>query len=372
MLASRAVVRLFTTQTPKIVSVSGFDRIRTIRHKIAHEAKHYWTGSKLFAADVKISSKLLKRSLQGFPLSRRERRQLIRTTSDVFRLIPFSVFVLVPFAELLLPFAIKFFPNMLPTAFEDVDKKQQELKQQLQRRLTVARVIQDTLKQMSTTLQNKGDDVEYFQDLIDKCRAGLPVDAEDIVKVSQLFKDDITLDNMNRSQLISLCSLMGVPRFGNDFLLRFHLRKKLRDIQKDDLEIMFEGVQSLTVAELQIACAERGMRAHGLSPMGYRKQLEEWLDLACSKKVPASLLLLSRAIGFSRFDEFSEEEKISVADSIASLDDDIVREAIVDHAGSGSADLLINEMKLKSLKLQNEMINRDYQEAAASGLSVVE
>ena len=45
---------------------------------------------------------------------RRERRQLTRTTADVFRLVPFAVFVLVPFMELLLPVALKLFPTCCP------------------------------------------------------------------------------------------------------------------------------------------------------------------------------------------------------------------------------------------------------------------
>jgi hypothetical protein len=35
------------------------------------------------------------------------------------RLVPFAVFVVVPFMELLLPVALKLFPNMLPSTFED-------------------------------------------------------------------------------------------------------------------------------------------------------------------------------------------------------------------------------------------------------------
>ena len=49
--------------------------------------------------------------------------QLMRTTSDMFLLVPFSVFVVVPFAELTLPFFIKFFPNMLPSPFQHAETK---------------------------------------------------------------------------------------------------------------------------------------------------------------------------------------------------------------------------------------------------------
>jgi hypothetical protein len=44
---------------------------------------------------------------------------LKRTTQDLLRLVPFSVFIIVPFMEFLLPVALKLFPNMLPSTFED-------------------------------------------------------------------------------------------------------------------------------------------------------------------------------------------------------------------------------------------------------------
>ena len=49
----------------------------------------------------------------------RHHAQLKRTTQDLLRLIPFAVFVVVPFMEFLLPVALKLFPNMLPSTFED-------------------------------------------------------------------------------------------------------------------------------------------------------------------------------------------------------------------------------------------------------------
>ena len=67
---------------------------------------------------MKTSWSIVRRLLQGHTLSRRERRQLTRTTADLFRLVPFAFFVIVPFMELLLPFALKLFPNMLPSTFQ--------------------------------------------------------------------------------------------------------------------------------------------------------------------------------------------------------------------------------------------------------------
>lgn len=59
--------------------------------------------------------------------------------------------------------------------------------------------------------------------------------------------------------------------------------------------IQKEGIDMLTLSELQQACRARGMRAYGLSADRLRYQLSQWLDLSLNKKVPPSLLLLSRA-----------------------------------------------------------------------------
>ena len=71
---------------------------------IVREAKHYWLGTKLLVADTKTAWRLFRRVLKGDHLTRRERRMMIRTSADLFRLVPFSFFVIVPFAEFSLPF----------------------------------------------------------------------------------------------------------------------------------------------------------------------------------------------------------------------------------------------------------------------------
>ena len=60
--------------------------------------------------------------------------------------------------------------------------------------------------------------------------------------------------------------------------------------------IIKEGVEYLTIDELQQACRDRGMRAVGVSETRLRKQLDQWLDLHINRKIPISLLVLSRAL----------------------------------------------------------------------------
>ena len=62
----------------------------------------------------------------------------------------------------------------------------------------------------------------------------------------------------------------------------------------DDKLIQKEGLENLTIQELQQACKERGMRALGLSAEGLRKQLQQWLDLSQNAKVRISFQTITR------------------------------------------------------------------------------
>ena len=57
--------------------------------------------------------------MKGDTLIRRERKQLLRTTSDLMRLVPFIIIAIIPFLEFTLYLILKIFPNMLPSTFED-------------------------------------------------------------------------------------------------------------------------------------------------------------------------------------------------------------------------------------------------------------
>lgn len=63
--------------------------------------------------------------------------------------------------------------------------------------------------------------------------------------------------------------------------------------------IQKEGVDSLTIWELQAACRARGMRSLGVPEERLKFQLEQWLELHLKENIPTSLLLLSRALYLS-------------------------------------------------------------------------
>lgn len=329
---------------------------KSLRQKIVDEIKHYYHGFKLLFIDISVSSTLVWKVLKGGTLSRREYNLLIRTVGDMFRLVPFSIFIIVPFMELLLPVFIKFFPGMLPSTFQTSTEKEDKMKQSLKVKLEMAKFLQQTLDEMAVTSKGHSskaakDFVEFFHKV--RTEGGGLASNEEILKFSKLFEDEITLDSLTRSQLMALCRVLELQPFGTTNLLRFQLRMKLRSLAADDHRIKEEGVESLTQSELQAACRARGMRALGMSEDRLRAQLTQWLDLSLNEKVPPSLLLLSRA--FMLPDTITTTEKLVA--TISALPDTVAtktKAAIGEREGKIDNKAQIDLIKEEVAKIQEE------------------
>merc|ERR1712038_133420 len=189
---------------------------------------------------------------------------------------------------------------------------------------------------------------------INKARKGEMFPPEVIIRYSTYFKDDLTLDNMPRMQLINMCKYMSIPPYGNDHFLRFQLRHKIRVLQEDDQRILWEGIDSLTKMELREACQERGMRSTGLSKVAYKRVLQQWIDLSVNRNVPISLLIMSRIFflheKMSSCDSVDAADNKSVtglADAISGLDKEVVNEVILNVATSEEKSSNPDVMKIK-------------------------
>ncbi|KAJ8450551.1 hypothetical protein Cgig2_020188 [Carnegiea gigantea] len=337
-----------------VASMSREDWANKLRHwkdEFKSTLQHYWLGTKLLWADIRISSRYLLKLASGKSLSRRERQQLTRTTADIFRLVPFAVFIIVPFMEFLLPVFLKLFPNMLPSTFQDKMKEQEELKRGLNARIEYAKFMQETVKEMAKEVQNSrsGETKQTAEDLdefMNKVRRGEDVSNEEILGFAKLFNDELTLDNISRLVVVSYflsyivrCCCLCLPA--------------LSRIKEDDKMIQAEGVESLTEAELRQACRDRGMLGL-LSVEEMRQQLHDWLDLSLNHSVPSSLLILSRA--FTVSGKIKPEEAVEAA--ISSLPDEVV-----DTVGATSlpSEDTVSERKrkLEFLEMQEELIKEE-------------
>ncbi|KAE9617691.1 hypothetical protein Lal_00018507 [Lupinus albus] len=344
-----------------ILSMSRDDWAKKFSHwgnELKSTLQHYWFGTKLLWADVRISSRLLLKLANGKSLSRRERQQLTRTTADIFRLVPFAVFIIVPFMEFLLPVFLKLFPNMLPSTFQDKMKEQEALKRRLNARIEYAKFLQETVKEMAKEIQNSRSGelkktAEDLDEFMNKVRTGSRVSNDEILGFAKLFNDELTLDNISRPRLVNMCKYMGISPYGTDAYLRYMLRKRLQEIKNDDKVIQAEGLKSLSEAELRQACRDRGLLGL-LSVEEMRQQLKDWLDLSLNYSVPSSLLILSRA--FSVSGKVRPEEAVQA--TLSSLPDEVVDTVGVTTLPSEDS-VSERKRKLEFLEMQEERIKEE-------------
>ena len=166
--------------------------------------------------------------------------------------------------ELALPVLLYLFPNMLPSTFTSQLKREENLQKKLRARIEVAKFLQKALDDMaetakaSATPENK-DVAKKFSKLMQGVRSGQRVENADLIKISKLFTDELTLDNLPRAQLVMMCRLLNISDWGTDGILRLQLRNRLEKIKHDDVMIAKETVEALSTMELRAACSERGM-----------------------------------------------------------------------------------------------------------------
>ncbi|XP_065087181.1 mitochondrial proton/calcium exchanger protein isoform X2 [Ochlerotatus camptorhynchus] len=332
---------------------------KTLKQRIWAEVLHYYHGFRLLFIDINVCRRLLWRVLNGTTLTRREHRLLVRTTSDLFRLLPFSVFIIVPFMELLLPVAIKLFPGMLPSTFQTATEREDKIKQNLKVKLEMAKFLQKTLDDMAVqSTEHRSQAAKDFSEFFGKVRdsADFTVTNEDIIKYSKLFEDEITLDSLSRPQLQALCRVLEMSPIGTSNLLRFQLRMKLRSLAADDRTIQKEGIETLNLSELQAACRARGMRAYGTTEERLQTQLREWINLSLNEKVPPSLLLLSRALMLPENVTTSDKLKATISvlpHSVAT----VTKAAIGEREGK-----IDNKTKIEVIKEEQRKIKEEREE----------
>lgn len=339
----------------------------TFAQKVKREILHYWDGTKLLATEVRISTKLALKMAAGYELSRRENRQLQRTVQDLGRLVPFSVFVIVPFAELLLPVALKLFPNLLPSTYEGQTSKDAKVTSLRATRKEVSNFLRNTLKETGLPVSAVNAQKEEFTKFFQKVRAtGESPTQSDVIKVCKIFKDDLTLDNLSRPQLVGMTKYMNLSAFGTDMMLRYQIRHRMRQIKRDDRAISFEGVDSLSVPELQMACASRGLRTQGMSPARLRDDLQMWLDLRLKYNIPSTLLVLSNAFMYTQGKDSEISSQIDALQAVlSSIPEELFHEIELEvHNAEGAA---TNKQRLEVLREQQELIEEENEQNEESG-----
>ncbi|KJP89086.1 hypothetical protein AK88_01172 [Plasmodium fragile] len=287
---------------PSMLKVYWADLKKNIKHTVV------WvkTGVLLFLTNMKISKNLIIKRLKGHRLSYSEYKLLIRTMNDMFKLIPFSFFIIVPFAEFLLPVFLKIYPNLLPSTFKNNDDNFVNIKKNLYAKQQLAKFLQQLIEEKEKQLnENIGIDSEkkkkillkFHQQLINKDEKDVNpfLSVGDTLKIAKIFKDDFVLDQMNLKTLQTICHLLGLKPYGMHYHVVLQLRHHFLRLQREDRELMYEGVDNLKKHTLIEICKDRGMNFN-TSEEEMKLQIQQWLELASIKEVPYILLLYIRCV----------------------------------------------------------------------------
>lgn len=327
---------------------------KSVWEKVKHELNHYWDGTKLLGYEIKVLTKLLFKVAAGYALSRRETNQLQRTIGDVIRLVPFSMFLIIPFAELLLPVALKIFPNLLPSTYESLLDRNKKRAKLSKTRVSTSDFIKKTMEESGLKLSKKitEEEKEAFVSFFHTISLGKNPTRDHLISVARLFKNDQVLDNLSRPQLLAMAKYMSLSPFGTDSIVRYQIRHRLLTIIKDDKAIDYEGVESLSVPELQIACLQRGIKSTDVSPARLRDDLSTWLDLRLRQKIPSTLLLLSSTYTYGDNSHSIESYYDALLAVLSSIPDEVYNVAKLELADD-------SKLKLNILKEQDELIQEE-------------
>jgi LETM1 and EF-hand domain-containing protein 1 len=255
---------------------------------------------------------------------------------------------------------------MLPSTYEGQKSRENKAAQLRETRKQVSSFLRNTLRETGLPVSAINAKKEEFTEFFRKVRAtGESPSKEDVIKVCKIFKDDLTLDNLSRPQLVGMCKYMNLNTFGTDAMLRYQIRHRMRQVKRDDKAISYEGVDSLSVPELQMACASRGLRTHGMSPGRLREDLQMWLDLRLKYNIPSTLLVLSNAYMYTSGKDSAIDSQIDALQAVlSSIPEELFHEIELEvHNAEGAA---TNKQRLEVLKEQQELIEEENEQGESS------
>ncbi|KEP60170.1 UNVERIFIED_CONTAM: LETM1 family protein [Hammondia hammondi] len=278
-------------------------------------AVHTWkwtvTGFSLFYANVRVSYQLLKKKIRGHPLRYNEHKLLVRTTADALKLIPFSLMIIIPLGELLLPVVLRLFPNMLPSTFFEKQVDNAYLSRKLKAKQELAAFFQELVREhtkhiieheSNDALKDKAKTLKEFQEkLLQKDRQDVNpfLSVKEILSFARLFKEEFVLEKLDLQTLQVMCKLLGIQPYGLRSHVVLQLRYHLNHIHREDREFMWEGVETLSHDELVEACKDRAMMFHNISDDDMRQEMRQWLAISSHKDIPPLLLLWCRCISLT-------------------------------------------------------------------------
>jgi len=217
-------------------------------HQAKELFKFYMRGMKLVYTHRVQAHEMLKRVKSGgAPLTRWEARFIARSQSDIRKLVPFVMIVLV--IEEIIPLIVLYAPWMLPSTCILPSQRERIEKKRREKQAAIGQVMG---KELQGIIESTG------------------------------HAASLSLRNLtDRTQLIALCGLLSLSTFGPAPIRVRRIERHLKSVAEDDARLTEEGMGArLTEPELFDALEERGIVFVGLEPEEARARLAWWLRSA--------------------------------------------------------------------------------------------
>ncbi|ETO79613.1 hypothetical protein F444_05712 [Phytophthora nicotianae P1976] len=241
-------------------------------------------------------------------LTRREMMLLRQAHRDLLKSLPILAFFCVPLLGYAAPLLGYQFPKqLLPWQFWRPDQKTQFFQEDVEAR---AKTYPE-LTQLLLQIEHKDGMLQEMLALSKKAGGG-GLHPTQVAELTPFFEGPAALRALSSKHIHVLAEGSALfPSFAvlNKLLMQSQLEKRLErrmeELSVDDQQLLREGVDDLTLDELEFACQERGIVTRYGEIETLRDALKEWLNMYDTdhfdpktnpQKLPSSLLLHAPAL----------------------------------------------------------------------------
>ncbi|KAL3669613.1 hypothetical protein V7S43_004998 [Phytophthora oleae] len=264
----------------------------------------------------------LKESNGKAQLTRREMLLLRQAHRDLLKSLPILAFFCVPVLGYAAPLLGYQFPKqLLPWQFWRPDQKTQFFQEDVEARAKTYPQLAELLLQIG----HKDDTLKEMLALADKVGQG-GLRPTQVAELTPFFEGPAALHALSSKHIHVLAEGSALfPSFAvlNKLLMQSQLEKRLsrrmEELAVDDQQLLKEGVDDLSLSELEFACQERGLVTQYGEIVALQDALKEWLSMYDTdhfdpatnpQRLPSSLLLHAPAL--SRFAGPTDDEDTTV------------------------------------------------------------
>lgn len=313
--------------------VRNHARIMRTSHHIWHELKLVGKGFKTFKRDIQESVSDTKdmhdSKFKKVTYSQTVKMQKVRR--DVIKFIPFSLFIIVPGLELLLPAWLVIFPNSIPSQFQSESARRKKLEKLLENRDLAAEKLLYKFPKYFNKVEKSNHltevEKEQLKELLRLTRNSKDIMVTNLLQYKHLFKKYADFRHFKVSTLQQMGYFMGLdPVTGvntiNNLLSFFglkidisspyvkwftkmimirELRLFFRKIRREDAYLSMEKMSNFEEYKIDSILIERGIEIENKTKKHKLNDYKLWQTVSNLNNVPDTMLV------YFRLNQFAED-----------------------------------------------------------------